>query len=98
MTGCSDGRVVIYDFPTLAKKHCIMAHRSHVTSIQFDALFLVTGGFDGEAKLFDIATGKLIRKLSRKNDKVWNIVYRRDICAIACLKSGQVAVEIWNYN
>ncbi|KAL0954108.1 hypothetical protein HGRIS_005254 [Hohenbuehelia grisea] len=56
-----DGFVAAHSLETFQERYRIAAHRSVVTSLQFDEHFIVTGGRDGLVRVFETGTGKLVR-------------------------------------
>ncbi|KAF9035553.1 WD40-repeat-containing domain protein [Panaeolus papilionaceus] len=122
ITGSADGRVITFSLLTLTKVHCISAHDSSVTSLQFNepahssfdpssrpstapssesgagagSGFLVTGGNDGRARLWDVKTGEWIRDLTIRSECVWKVGFLRDIVVVLCKRAGSSHVEIWS--
>lgn len=76
-------------YRTLEFKHYVA-----VTALQFDEQYLITGTFDGAANVWDIETGKLVRKL---------VGHLRGVNALkfdsAKLITGSYdkTVRVWNY-
>jgi F-box and WD-40 domain protein CDC4 len=89
--------VITFSLTTFEALHRIAAHDSSVTSLQFDARFLVTGGNDGRVRLFETDTGNYIRELREPCDCIWKVVFRKATCAIMCKRAGKTVMEIWNY-
>ncbi|KAJ7355701.1 WD40-repeat-containing domain protein [Mycena albidolilacea] len=75
VTGGSDGRVITFSLSTYTALHRIAAHDSSVTSLQFDARWLVTAGNDGRVRLWEIATGAYVRELSEGGESVWKVCF-----------------------
>ncbi|KAJ7178607.1 WD40 repeat-like protein [Mycena crocata] len=75
VTGGSDGRVITFSLSTYTSLHRIAAHDSSVTSLQFDARWLVTAGNDGRVRLWDITTGLYVRELSQAGESVWKVCF-----------------------
>jgi F-box and WD-40 domain protein CDC4 len=75
VTGGSDGRVITFSLSTYTALHRIAAHDSSVTSLQFDARWLVTAGNDGRVRLWEIASGAYVRELSEGGESVWKVCF-----------------------
>ncbi|KAJ7763944.1 WD40-repeat-containing domain protein [Mycena maculata] len=75
VTGGSDGRVITFSLSTYTPLHRIAAHDSSVTSLQFDARWLVTAGNDGRVRLWEITTGAYVRELSEAGESVWKVCF-----------------------
>ncbi|KAJ7623604.1 WD40-repeat-containing domain protein [Roridomyces roridus] len=75
VTGGSDGRVITFSLSDYTPLHRIAAHDSSVTSLQFDARWLVTAGNDGRVRLWEIKTGAYVRELSEAGESVWKVCF-----------------------
>ncbi|KAG2075530.1 WD40 repeat-like protein [Suillus decipiens] len=96
-TGGSDGRVITFSLRSFTALQRLAAHDSSVTSLQFDANFLITGGNDGRVRVFETQTGNWVRDLSERSESVWKVLYKKGICAIMCKKAGKTVMEIWTF-
>ncbi|KAI8869049.1 WD40 repeat-like protein [Ramicandelaber brevisporus] len=72
----------------------IAAHREGVLCLQFDDRILVTGGFDGLAKVWDVETGRQLRTLSGHRGPVRTLYF--DECKLVT-GSDDSTVRVWNY-
>lgn len=97
VTGGSDGRVIVFSLKNYSTRLRICAHDNSVTTLQVDAHYLVTGGNDGCVKLFDRATGALVRELTEPCNGVWKVLMRRDKCVIMCKRGGSTVVEVLGF-
>ncbi|KAJ7230553.1 WD40-repeat-containing domain protein [Mycena pura] len=75
VTGGSDGRVITFSLATYTPLHRIAAHDSSVTSLQFDARWLVTAGNDGRVRLWEVRTGAYVRELTEGSESVWKVCF-----------------------
>ncbi|KAF7317915.1 hypothetical protein MKEN_00879600 [Mycena kentingensis (nom. inval.)] len=75
VTGGSDGRVITFSLASYTPLHRIAAHDSSVTSLQFDARWLVTAGNDGRVRLWEVRTGAYVRELTEGSESVWKVCF-----------------------
>ncbi|KAF7289425.1 hypothetical protein HMN09_01336100 [Mycena chlorophos] len=75
VTGGSDGRVITFALDNFQPIHRIAAHDSSVTSLQFDARWLVTAGNDGRVRLWEVQTGNYVRELADASESVWKVCF-----------------------
>ncbi|KAJ7065310.1 WD40 repeat-like protein [Mycena amicta] len=75
VTGGSDGRVITFSLASYTPLHRIAAHDSSVTSLQFDARWLVTAGNDGRVRLWEVRTGAYVRELTDASESVWKVCF-----------------------
>ncbi|KAG1735890.1 WD40-repeat-containing domain protein, partial [Suillus paluster] len=96
-TGGSDGRVITFSLRSFSALQRIAGHDSSVTSLQFDANFLITGGNDGRVRVFETQSGGYVRDLSERCESVWKVAYKKGTCAIMCKRAGKTVMEIWTF-
>ncbi|KAG1774159.1 hypothetical protein EV702DRAFT_1127228 [Suillus placidus] len=68
-TGGSDGGVIIFSLQSFSALQRLAAHDASVTILQFDANFLITGGW----KVFETKSGEYVRDLSERCKGVWKV-------------------------
>jgi len=89
--------VITFSLQSLSAIQRIAAHDSSVTSLQFDATLLITGGNDGRVRVFETQSGNYVRDLSERCENVWKLAYKKGICAIMCKRAGKTVMEIWTF-
>jgi F-box and WD-40 domain protein CDC4 len=100
VTGGSDGRVITFSMKPGAGFHAvhkIPAHDSSVTALQLDGGRLVSAGNDGRVRIFDSASGTLIRELGQASDSVWKVVAKGNGLAVCCRRGGKTVTEVWGF-
>lgn len=89
--------MITFSLQSFSALQRIAAHDSSVTSLQFDANFLITGGNDGRARVFETQSGSYVRDLGERCESVWKCAYKKGTCAIMCKRAGKTVMEIWTF-
>jgi F-box and WD-40 domain protein CDC4 len=101
ISGGSDGRIIIFDLTNLESRepcrHRLCAHDNSVTSLQADDRFVVSGGNDGRVKLWEVATGRFIRELTKPCDAVWRINFKEDRVVVLLQRDGKTVLEVISF-
>jgi F-box and WD-40 domain protein CDC4 len=75
----------------------LCAHDNSVTCLQFDQRFILSGGNDGRAKVWDMQTGRFLRELTRPCESVWRVTFKDDRAVVLCQRNGGTALEIISF-
>ncbi|RDW78338.1 hypothetical protein BP5796_06190 [Coleophoma crateriformis] len=102
IAGDASGGISIWDLHTFEQKMSICAHGSAaVVSIACleEQRCLLTGGSDGMVKLWDIASGSLVKEFLTEDaaSAVWQVGLTKENDIVALFeKDGQVVLGIWD--
>lgn len=66
----------------------LCAHDNSVTGLQFDQRFILSGGNDGRAKVWDMQTGRFLRELTIASESVWRVAFKEDRAVVLCQREG----------
>jgi len=94
-TACSDGATRIFDTVTGDLKHVLAGHRGQHQNLAFspDSKRLATGGADRIFRLWDVATGRLI-KMQEEQRRVSALCFSPDGQTLARSRQGSGGVEL----
>ena len=94
LTGATDGTLTA---SLLASAESVWTRKTHTGRILACAVGpqgIVTGGADGRVRLWDVATGALIRDFARHNGRVWGCAVSASQGRLASVgEDGQLALE-----
>ena len=95
--GDANGWVRVVETATGAEVFAVAAHRSVVRgkTLSADGTVLATAGFDGAAKLWNVATGQLRREFRGSADTLWSVALSPDGTRLAA-GTGESTVILWD--
>lgn len=69
------------------------AHAGAVTCLAYDGKSLISGGEDG-IKMWDVETGKFVRKLSSGFRAAWKVVMDEEIIVTSIMRGNECTMEV----
>ena len=57
----------------------------------------MSGGSDGRVKVWDLATGQLIRELSQPAEAVWRVAFESETAVVMASRGGRTIMEVWDF-
>lgn len=92
--GIPDSRVIVWNVDKLQIEHTLEGHGGDVHSLALspDSRFVVSGGTDRRAFVWDLSTGEFLRGLSGYQDVIYGLAYSPTgaLVAAACGSDGYV--------
>ena len=90
------GEVILWDAQTGERIRHMVGHTHSVKAVAFspDSRALVTGSWDGSAKVWNTADGTLLHHLSANNGELWGVAFSPDGRRIASCGVG--ATTVWD--
>lgn len=93
VTGDTGGALYKWSMDDYSELQKICAHERSIISMQIYGSRIVTGGFDGKVKEWDLESGELIRELTH-SCVVWKVGYARGRTIATLGRQGNVVLEV----
>ncbi|OWK41764.1 hypothetical protein [Fimbriiglobus ruber] len=98
MNGEEAGEAVVFDFPAGTVRHKLEAPvLQWMVAVHPNGTLAAGAGNDGKARVWDLASGKLVRSLTKGGPGLYSVAFDRDGGRLACADADHI-VRIWDTN